>query len=289
MLNLPAIILPENAATLLILLVAGHVFADFATQTARVAERKERETVVLIEHGLMTLATHLLLVLPLLNVRIAAGLLVLSAAHIAQDALRSRLPGDMGRTLIAFLADQAAHLFLVAVLWLVLTLSSEPFRVLTPSLGAWLPFWTRGAVVVAGGIFNIRGGYTIVLKMLSEFTDVFGGPGRRVRATGRCLRTTVVSRTRKGALSSLNLSAAGQAEVSRTLSMGRTVGYLERLLVYVLVLNGQWAALGLVVAAKSIARFPELKNQDFSDYYLIGTLTSLLVAVASAMVVLRLV
>ena len=289
MLNLPAIILPENAATLLILLVAGHVFADFATQTARVAERKERETVVLIEHGLMTLATHLLLVLPLLNVRIAAGLLVLSAAHIAQDALRSRLPGDMGRTLIAFLADQAAHLFLVAVLWLVLTLSSEPFRVLTPSLGAWLPFWTRGAVVVAGGIFNIRGGYTIVLKMLSEFTDVFGGPGRRVRATGRCLRTTVVSRTRKGALSSLNLSAARQAEVSRTLSMGRTVGYLERLLVYVLVLNGQWAALGLVVAAKSIARFPELKNQDFSDYYLIGTLTSLLVAVASAMVVLRLV
>jgi len=71
--------------------------------------------------------------------------------------------------------------------------------------------------------------------------------------------------------------------------MGKTGGYLERLLVYVLVLNGQWAALGLVVAAKSIARFPELKNQDFSDYYLIGTLTSLVVAVASAMIVLALV
>ncbi len=289
MLNLPAVILPEHAATLLTLLVAGHVFADFATQTARVAERKERETAVLIEHGLMTLATHLLLVLPLLNVRIAAGLLVLSVAHTLQDALRSRLPGDMGRTLTAFLADQAVHLLLIVVLWLVLTLSNEPFRVLFPSMSAWLPFWTRGAVVVAGGIFNIRGGYTIVLKMLSEFTDVFGGTGRRARATGRRSRTTVVSRTRRGALPFLGLLAAGQAGVSRTLSMGRTVGYLERLLVYVLVLNGQWAALGLVVAAKSIARFPELKNQEFADYYLIGTLTSLLVAVASAMVVLRLV
>lgn len=85
---------------------------------------------------------------------------------------------------------------------------------------------------------------------------------------------------------SLGVKAAGR---SRVLSMGQTVGFLERLLVYFLVLNGQWAALGLVVAAKAIARFPELKNQDFSDYYLIGTLTSLVVAIASGMLVLMLV
>ena len=290
MLNLPAIILPENADTLLILLVAGHVFADFATQTARVAERKERETVVLIEHGLMTLATHLLLVLPLLNVRIAAGLLVLSAAHIAQDALRSRLPGDMGGTLVAFLADQAAHVFLIGVLWMVLTLSDEPFRLLTPSLGAWLPFWTRAAVVGAGGIFNIRGGSAIVGKMLSQFAPASCRLGGQGAAAGHRSPSTVLSRARSMAshASSFPFGVKGPGN-SRVLAMGQTVGFLERLLIYCLVLNGQWAALGLVVAAKSIARFPELKTQDFSDYYLIGTLTSLVVAIASGMLVLTLV
>lgn len=60
---------------------------------------------------------------------------------------------------------------------------------------------------------------------------------------------------------------------------------LERFLAYALVLLGQWSALGLVLAAKSIARFRELENQDFADYYLIGTLSSLSVAVATGVIV----
>ena len=50
-------------------------------------------------------------------------------------------------------------------------------------------------------------------------------------------------------------------------------------LVFAMVVAGQWAALGLVVAAKSIARYSKLKDKEFADYYLIGTLASLLVAV----------
>ena len=46
-----------------------------------------------------------------------------------------------------------------------------------------------------------------------------------------------------------------------------------------------FAILGLVLAAKSIARFKELERQAFADYYLIGTLASLLVAVASGIAV----
>jgi hypothetical protein len=63
---------------------------------------------------------------------------------------------------------------------------------------------------------------------------------------------------------------------------GAMVGYLERILVFTLLVGGEWSAVGLVFAAKSIARFRELENKEFSDYYLIGTLASVLVAVATA-------
>lgn len=65
---------------------------------------------------------------------------------------------------------------------------------------------------------------------------------------------------------------------------GRRIGIVERLLVLALGLAGQWAAVGVVFAAKSIARFEELKERPFAEYYLIGTLTSFLVATAAALV-----
>jgi hypothetical protein len=62
---------------------------------------------------------------------------------------------------------------------------------------------------------------------------------------------------------------------------GRWIGVLERLLIYVLVLTGSAAAAGLVVAAKSILRFPEISGKPAAidpEYVLIGSLASWLLA-----------
>ena len=56
------------------------------------------------------------------------------------------------------------------------------------------------------------------------------------------------------------------------------IGYLERLLTLTFVLLGQYEALALILAAKSIARFEGLKRREFAEYYLIGTLSSVLFA-----------
>lgn len=63
------------------------------------------------------------------------------------------------------------------------------------------------------------------------------------------------------------------------LARGRLIGILERALVLTLVLLGQYGALGFVVAAKALARFRGLDDRDFAEYFLIGTLASLLHAV----------
>jgi hypothetical protein len=56
---------------------------------------------------------------------------------------------------------------------------------------------------------------------------------------------------------------------------GRAIGILERAIIVPLVFVEAYGAIGLVLAAKSIARFEQLKNRKFAEYYLIGTLASL--------------
>jgi hypothetical protein len=66
---------------------------------------------------------------------------------------------------------------------------------------------------------------------------------------------------------------------------GRAIGILERAIVLTLVLVGQYGALGLVVAAKSLARFKNLEDREFAEYFLVGTLASLLLALAAGLAV----
>jgi hypothetical protein len=60
---------------------------------------------------------------------------------------------------------------------------------------------------------------------------------------------------------------------------GTIIGILERILTLTFVLIGEYTAIAIIFTAKSITRFDELKNRKFSEYYLIGTLSSILFAV----------
>jgi hypothetical protein len=66
--------------------------------------------------------------------------------------------------------------------------------------------------------------------------------------------------------------------------VGATIGVLERLLIVVFMLAGADAAVGFVVGAKTLARFRLLDDRDFAEYYLLGTLASVGVAILTAIV-----
>jgi hypothetical protein len=67
---------------------------------------------------------------------------------------------------------------------------------------------------------------------------------------------------------------SGAIDIAR----GRAIGSLERAIALTLVLLGEYGALGLIVAAKALARFKALEDREFAEYFLIGTLASLLLA-----------
>ncbi|MCS6715179.1 DUF3307 domain-containing protein, partial [Proteus terrae] len=71
-------------------------------------------------------------------------------------------------------------------------------------------------------------------------------------------------------------------EGSTLVSAGQSIGYLERILILTFILLNQFAAIGFLLAAKSIFRFGELQNdQDkkLTEYVMLGTLISFSISI----------
>ncbi len=67
---------------------------------------------------------------------------------------------------------------------------------------------------------------------------------------------------------------------------GKYIGILERLFVLVFILLGRWEAIGLLITAKSVFRFNDLKernNRKLTEYILIGTLVSFGMAILTGL------
>jgi len=80
-------------------------------------------------------------------------------------------------------------------------------------------------------------------------------------------------------------SEAAQVD-DRCLRIGRRIGTIERWLIVLLMATGNIPSIGLVITAKSIVRYPQLRDRAFAEYYLFGTLLSVVVALGSGLVVL---
>lgn len=68
---------------------------------------------------------------------------------------------------------------------------------------------------------------------------------------------------------------------------GKYIGWFERALILTALLAGYGDAIGFLLAAKALARYPELKagHEGFADYFLIGTTTSVAVALVGGLVI----
>lgn len=243
----------DSAICLLVLLVTGHVFGDFLFQTRRMAAEKD-QPFILLQHGAVVTAVHLAAVAPYLSGPLLLTVLAVGGFHTLIDGVKNRFGGQSGRELILFGADQVLHLVVIVGGWIGLLLTAGvpdmPF-----ASDVQRSFVMKTAIVASGFVFVVNGGSGIVEGVLEPLRQQFDS----------------------------GEDAAGLE------GSGRKIGILERILALVLILLEQWAAMVLLVAVKSIARFEELKVRRFAEYYLVGTLSSLIVAVATGLLLRTLV
>ena len=87
----------------------------------------------------------------------------------------------------------------------------------------------------------------------------------------------------------IEIAAVAEEPVSMTVDVeeynrGRLIGNLERIVLTIVVAAGSYAALAFLVAAKGVVRADEFeKSRDFTEYFLIGSLASVLVALCAGM------
>ena len=86
-----------------------------------------------------------------------------------------------------------------------------------------------------------------------------------------------------------NETSTPKAEEHNNFHSGRIIGTLERWLILLLVMLTQYEAIGFLIAAKSILRFSETsKGTEKSEYVLVGTLFSFLIALSIGILILKL-
>lgn len=90
------------------------------------------------------------------------------------------------------------------------------------------------------------------------------------------------------------LSAMSETKTKQSDNVGLMIGYIERLLILMFIAFGEYTAIGLVIASKSILRFNDLKDDKpnynlekidkTSEYILLGTMLSLLIGVVLGLI-----
>lgn len=197
----------------------------------------------LLAHASTVTAAHVICLLPVWSGPVIVVALGIGVLHGLVDGAKARLLRGRDERFWPFAVDQLVHLLIL--LGAALLLSRLPLRPWFPDL-ATLSSTAYLAWFVAAYAFNVNGSSSLVRAVLRRFTPPEAADGEQPGA-------------------------------------GRVIGVLERLITLTLVLLDQWGALGFVLAAKSIARFKDLDQRLSAEYYLIGTLMSLALAVASAL------
>lgn len=110
---------------LLASLFVGHFAGDFALQPRSLVKRKGNGN-VLLEHGMLLWAAHLLAAFPFLDARIGLVLLAVVAVHVCIDFTKIWLKYVIDAPKSLFVADQFLHVLTLLVAWLALGETSGP-------------------------------------------------------------------------------------------------------------------------------------------------------------------
>ena len=242
-------------------LYLAHLVTDFVLQSSRVVVGKRRGSVLAyVEHGgIHFFAAALLLGLAVPGLWTNPGfygvLVALTFLHLGIDWSKVRLGrfSKVGDGAALFFGDQAVHF-------------------VTVSIAAWLVVRPSAATLMAQARW-FQSETEKPLLLLVVYVGVIFGGGHVVRFLTKPLLKS-------------NMEIIGES-TSQLENAGMYIGWLERFVVLTSLVLQSPATVGLILTAKSIARYPELKSVRFAEYFLIGTLLSVTLGILGGLVLLK--
>jgi hypothetical protein len=238
--------------TVFLQLYLAHLLAEFILQPVWIGQNKGHIRILTMRAGIHMICACVTVNLGL-NPRVLLAIVVLAVTHGLLDDGKARLSNDGW---LAFSVGQAAHLGVVALASVWLTVS-----------------WAGTASVIDSALRSRR----LYLYLVAYVAVVFGGG-------------YLVQRVTQSFLDKMQIDLA--ALKPGLPSAGKYIGWVERFLILTFIVGGYDTAIGFLLAAKALARYPEIREDSkghFAEYFLIGTLTSVGLALVAGITVKRLV
>ncbi|MEM5015046.1 DUF3307 domain-containing protein [Metabacillus indicus] len=270
-------------------LILAHLTADFLLQTDTMVREKRKylkkhllhHTFILLPVLLCFWLTEFEMVNPLKNV--VLPLVFIIATHGVIDFLKLKLLDGTTdkqnmKNLLYFLGDQFLHLAMIVLACTFL---------LNVSLSA---IAEKGIMLITEkSSLSVPNALLFIAIILIITTSVSGHVIRMVLGTLPAQLLSFEGRYAfKNERKEDKMNAAGGLTEEYTyftfnkhdLSRGKLIGYIERLLVLILTFYSAYPAIGFIVTAKSIARFKQMDDRNWAEYFLLGTLTSMFLGIA---------
>lgn len=220
-----------NEVKLIILLVIAHLLSDFVFQSQKLSDRKEKR-IFTRHHIYHVLIVGILSYILSFDTGFWKAAIVLTFLHLLTDMLKSWLISrDMSKNY--FFLDQIIHLVIIISIVYAYSYLSE--------INFYFEINLKLLLILTAYVFCTKPSNIIIKHLFISFSvDVPDSSLENVKETGLP-------------------------------NAGRLIGIVERFLALSLIIMGEFAAIGLIIAAKSILRFNATQK---SEYVLVGTLLS---------------
>lgn len=241
----------------------AHVVGDYYLQTEKIAKNKGKRPECMLVHGILYGIPFALAGVLTSPGVFGAGML-LAAVHLAIDVVKEyyfvRHWKHLGRNIV-FIGDQAVHVICLISAATVLN-AAETKLTIRPILTELFRIWAVSPTVLICWITALL----IVLKPVNILVKEMLSDYKPVGVAGDKNHTLFDKEKKTGAM----------------------VGNLERIIMISLMAVHQYAAIGLVLTAKSVARYNQIaEDKEFAEYYLLGTLLSTVCVIVVYLTVLN--
>lgn len=244
-----------------VLFLLAHILGDFYIQTGKMAEKKEKSVKWVLIHGLCYCGIMMLISLPIMSGKIVLAAIVSSILHLVIDVAKyvynsaTTSKGKMTQIIERnmFFIDQLFHVICLVTIAYWLAASKTIIRE-----------WN-----IINDFFNVVGKSELtVLSWLLALLVIH----KPANITIQKLLMIYKPKTR-------------EKDKKNDNNAGRFIGTVERIIMLIFLSIGQYSAIGLVLTAKSIARYDRIsKEKDFAEYYLLGTLISTAVVIVVSLI-----
>ncbi len=254
---------------LIILQFTAHLMADFVFQSQKWSDRKSQKIFSLhhMLHGIVVFTTAYLFSL---NYGFWKAALVITVLHLLIDSLKSYLLIKYaGRSFLRhlFFADQTIHLVVLILVSTVYVRFHETDFLNNITI--------KNCALLAGFILCAKPANIIIKNIFIVYhIAIPHSPGPNNSDIYNTNATPDNANSANTNNNDLSLPNAG-----------RIIGLMERFMTLALILSGQYAAVGLIIAAKSILRFNDTQK---NEYVLVGTMLSFGIAILTGIVIAQL-